>query len=391
MKEYKICFLVINEFVFDNDIFYKVQVTSMEGYETVVIALRDRKKILPLHEKKQDFFIFRINLLTRNLPDLPVVKIFRYLEYLIKGTVVALRQRARIYYACGATEMLLLGVIAKRITNSKLIYDPKDFLTDAKPIRSFKDKIESKLAYFLEKNLVNQADKVIVGTDSIGAEFEARYNIALPVTMRVCKPFAMVEGSDKIRRTLNIPSDIKIALYFGDIAADRGLDKLIEAAAYLDNIMLVIIGEGRYKDTLVTAVAKKGLSDKVKFLNRIPLEEVAAYISSADIGVTPMQKTCFNNFYNLENRLFYYISCGLPVASSDTYERKKLIEGYGLGAVFDPDDPKDIAEKINNLLGDVALYERIKKRVIEAAKNDLNLENESRKLLKAYKDLCAQT
>lgn len=387
-KDIKICFLVANEFVYDNAIFYRAKALASVGYKITVTALMDRKARLNLCEKKENFSISRINVISRRLPPLTPIKILRYFEYMIKGIITCTKEKADIYHACGCVQMLLMGVIVSGLAKAKLVYDTKDFHADEKIAATLVEKIEKKAIYIFEKILIKKADEVIASSDSIADKIRDIYDIKLPVTVRECKPFSMVEGSNKIREKLGIPAGQRTIIYFGNIVKGRNLDVLIKAAEHFENATAVLMGEGNYRKPLMDLVSKLNLSEKVKFLGIIPFEEVAGYISSADIGITLFRNDCFNDAYNIDNRLFYYIACGVPVASSDNFERKKLIEGYGLGVIFDIDNPKDIAEKINSLLRDKALYAKVKNRVIEAAKSTLNLENESIKLLEMYNKLC---
>ena len=58
-----------------------------------------------------------------------------------------------------------------------------------------------------------------------------------------------------------------------------------------------------------------------------------------------------------------------------------------IGAVFDPESPKDIADKINSVLSDTKRLEEIKKNVKELFNTKLNWQNEERKLIEVYKRL----
>jgi glycosyltransferase involved in cell wall biosynthesis len=80
------------------------------------------------------------------------------------------------------------------------------------------------------------------------------------------------------------------------------------------------------------------------------------------------------------------MAAGLPFVASNFPELRSIIESYHLGRTFDPDDPKDIAKAINDVLSDSGRYEQMKRNAIEAAKI-FNWENESKKLLAFYRSL----
>jgi len=386
-KKSKVCILVMNEFIYDNPVFYRAGTLGSEGYEVVIVALKDRENKLSDYENKQGFCILRVNISARRL-HMPIFgKILQFIEYIFKAVTISVRQHSDVYHACGYPGTLLVGFIASRINKSKLVYDTKDFHPGEKAVHSIKDRLDLALNYMLEKLFIKKANAIITSSDSIAYEYKKIYKIEMPIAMRECKPFLMVGDSDKIRQSLGISDCRKIALYMGDIKQNRGFDKFVEAAKYFDNIIGVIMGTGAYKKDLIDLVSRLNLKDTVKFIDRVAFEDLPAYISSVDVGMTLFPNDCFNHSFNIDNRLFYYLSCGVPVISSNTFERRKLIEQYGLGLIVDETDPQDIAGKLNNFLRDSVLYKQIKERVIDAAKNHINLKNESAKLLSAYKNL----
>ena len=74
------------------------------------------------------------------------------------------------------------------------------------------------------------------------------------------------------------------------------------------------------------------------------------------------------------------------VVSSDFPALKEVVEGYGLGCTFDPEEPESIAAAINWLLADEQRYDTMKRNALEAA-SIFNWETESKKLLEIYRRL----
>jgi len=77
----------------------------------------------------------------------------------------------------------------------------------------------------------------------------------------------------------------------------------------------------------------------------------------------------------------------MEVVRCDFPALTEVVERYGLGCTFDPEDPESIAAAINRVLGDGKDYEAMKKNALEAAKI-FNWETESGKLLEVYRRLC---
>ena len=77
----------------------------------------------------------------------------------------------------------------------------------------------------------------------------------------------------------------------------------------------------------------------------------------------------------------------MPVVASNFPEVKKVILGRRVGLVFNPSNPKEIAEAVNKILEDKKTYQEMSKNAIEAIKRDYNWEAEGKKLLGIYNRL----
>jgi len=161
----------------------------------------------------------------------------------------------------------------------------------------------------------------------------------------------------------------------------------VSAARYLDNAVVVLIGDGNLKGELIRKVKEEDLEEKVKFIDAVPYEELLDYTMSADLGVHPVQNTCLSYYYSAPNKLFEYLMAGLPVAVSNFPDMRRIVENEGVGETFDPEDPKDIARVINNILNDEKKYNRRRRNALKIAKERYNWEMESEKLLKIYESL----
>jgi glycosyltransferase involved in cell wall biosynthesis len=169
---------------------------------------------------------------------------------------------------------------------------------------------------------------------------------------------------------------------------NRGLDRLIRAAKYLDpDIMIVMMGKNR-KTTeaqLEALIASEGVTDRVKIIPPVPYAELLDWTASADIGLNVASPDySLNVRYFLPNKLFEYLLAGLPVLSSPLEAMVEVITTYDTGQILPSLEPADIGAAINSMLADPAALERQRNNSLNAARNEFYWEKERSKLIDLY-------
>ena len=127
-------------------------------------------------------------------------------------------------------------------------------------------------------------------------------------------------------------------------------------------------------------------SPKAVLLPRVPMTELVASLRGFDIGIIPYRATCLNNYYSSPNKLFEYMMGGLAIAAADLPEIRRVVEEYGNGVLFDPQDPTDIAEKINALASDRSRLDEMKRNSLKGAAEQYSWEIQRPRLLRGIDD-----
>ncbi len=142
------------------------------------------------------------------------------------------------------------------------------------------------------------------------------------------------------------------------------------------------MGAGSELPKLKRLAVEKGLSSLVHFTGRILDEEVAAYLSTADVCVAPDPKNPMNDKSTM-NKVLEYMAYGRPVVLFDLTEGRRAA---GDGALYArPNDPADFAEKIIQLLDSDSLRQQLGEAGWQRIRDQLNWEIQRQELLKAYK------
>ncbi len=379
-----VCMLVTSTFTYDTRVQKEAKTLARdEGCDVTVFALH--KGDSPRIEHRDGYRVERIQVHSRSWgKSLPAYAI-KYLEFCIRAIRRITQLRPAVVHAHDF-DALIPGYVAARLSRGKLVYDAHELWAKRQ---------HNVIRYAWLRDLVTRfegffsrrADAVITVNVSLASYLVDQYAIPLPTVLMHCQESQLIERNDVLRQEFRIPRNKRIVIYAGLMKPGRGLDMLIRAAPYVDDAVIVLMGPEYIRGQLERLARELDVYNRVFFRKPVPTEEVQRYIASADLGVTATQNIDLSYFYASENKLFHYIAAGIPAAVSDHPEKRRIIESYGVGAVFDETDPKDIARVINRLLNDEETYQDMCQRAREAARDTLNWRVESRKLLSLYAHL----
>jgi glycosyltransferase involved in cell wall biosynthesis len=152
-----------------------------------------------------------------------------------------------------------------------------------------------------------------------------------------------------------IPDDDKLNIVFaGNIGEAQGLDVLPDAAKILknkneDNIRFNIIGDGRYKETLIKIIAEKNVENYFNFIPRQPAKKIPEFMSANDIAFLSLSDDpLFEK--TIPAKLQSYMACGMPIIASAGGEVEKIINDSDSGLVSASGNAEKLAENIIELL-----------------------------------------
>ncbi len=174
--------------------------------------------------------------------------------------------------------------------------------------------------------------------------------------------------------------------YVGGIAEIRGILPLIEAISKTaSGARLNLVGEFSETDTEAKARAMPSWQNvnAMGFLDRAGVRDVMARSVAGVVTFAPLP----NHVDAQPNKMFEYMSAGIPVIASDFPLWREIIVGSDCGLCVDPAEPDAIASAIDTLLGDKALSERLGDNGKRAVEDIYNWAREEPKLTKLYREL----
>jgi glycosyltransferase involved in cell wall biosynthesis len=174
------------------------------------------------------------------------------------------------------------------------------------------------------------------------------------------------------------------ACYVGGISINRGVREVV-ASAGLSKTRLVLAGPLWDGLTLEQLAAMPGW-DRVSYRGIVPREQVADTMGSSRVGIVTFLPTA-SHLNALPNKMFEYMSQGIPVVASDFPLWRQIVEETGSGLCVNPADPAAIAAAVDRLAGDAAFGEACGRNGARAVAGEFNWSAQAQKLLDLYRTL----
>lgn len=225
-----------------------------------------------------------------------------------------------------------------KVMGKKLVFTVHDVDKNKVVTEDYYTKKEKKQynGYFSTKLMYNLVDCLIVHNNRVKKEIINNYRISGEKIVTIphgINPLGLTNdvSSKEARNKLNISTDKKVILFFGNIAANKGLEILLDCFNDLietdDRYFLIIAGAPRIKqDTYIASIVERINKVKKEYilsnLTFIPDGDVKYYFMSADCLVLPYK------FVYQSGVTYLAYSFGLPVIATDVGNfREEIVEG----------------------------------------------------------------
>jgi hypothetical protein len=239
----------------------------------------------------------------------------------------------------------------------------------------------------LQQWLIKRAD-LIVGTTPVYVQLS-------PFLQHVqdkiaCLPIGIdkLEAEpDKINRIKEQYAGRKIIFSLGRLVEYKGYEYLIEAAKYLDDSYIILIGgEGHLRNTLQQLIDDLQVNDKVELIGFIPDDAiVAAYFMACDLF-------CLSSIWKTEAFGIVQIeamSCGKPVVTTNIPEsgvnwvNADGVSGYNV----EPQNAEALAGAIRKICSDSECYQSISTGALQRYETMFTQEKMVDKCMQLYDSL----
>ncbi len=215
----------------------------------------------------------------------------------------------------------------------------------------------------LESWAVRRADAVAVICEGLRGDLIARGVSADKIMVSPngvdLELFGNPAPADEVLRA-ELALDGDIVGYIGSFYDYEGLDDLVAAMPALvagrPSAKLLLVGGGPMEAALKAQVAASPVADAIRFVGRVPHDQVERYYGLIDVLAYPRKKMRLTDLVTPLKPL-EAMAQGRLVAASDVGGHRELIEDGVTGTLFAADDPASIAASLAALFADRATWD----------------------------------
>jgi len=388
----RICHVAYAYFPADPRLRREIDALRDAGYDVDVICLRGENEasVETVHGTR----ITRIPLRARRGGRIRYA--FQYALFFVLSSVELLRlnrlQKLRVVHVHSLPDFQVFCSLPLKLRGVRVILDLHEALPEIVAAR-FRPRVGSlliRLARAAEHLSVLFADEVITVNDTISHLVMERSEPRREPVVVMNSPDSRVlrvGDVDALKRQLGLDSDPTI-VYVGGINPERDLTTLLRAVSSLRDrrpMQVVIAGYGdpAYVQSLQQMASGLPTSHAVRFLPRIPQDQVLTYLALSSLGVISYEESPLTEVA-IPTKVFEYAAVGKPMAIA---RLRALVDLFGDAAeFFRAGDERDLAVAIERILADRLHAEHLADKAREVL-GRCSWEIMQRRLLSTYERL----
>jgi len=303
--------------------------------------------------------------------------------------------RFAVLQACNPPDVFWpLALLLRAVEGTRFVFDHHDLCPELYESR-FPDgaRLPHRGLLLLERATHRSADHVISTNESYR-------RVALTRGGKAAGEVTVVRTGPDPSRLAPVPADgalrrgrRHLVAYLGVMGPQDGVDVVVRAADLVVNrwgrrdVAFTLVGGGDCFDDLVALRDRLGLQGHVELTGRVPDADVAAVLSSADVGLSPDPKNPLNDVSTM-NKTMEYMVFGLPVVAFDLVETR--VSAADAAVYVDPEDGVEgYARALLGLLDDPRRREQMGAAGQARVKDHLAWEHQERAYLATFERVLA--
>jgi glycosyltransferase involved in cell wall biosynthesis len=163
------------------------------------------------------------------------------------------------------------------------------------------------------------------------------------------------------RARLGLDARRSIVAYTGRAIHGKGVDVLLDAAARLPEMLVLVVGR-----VYEAAYERRARSlPNVVLTGFVPPAEVPNYLAAADVLVVPTTPDLAYAEYTSPLKLFEYMASGRPIVAADLPVLREVLRPGENALVYPPRDARSLADAARRIVSDSDLADALASRALK--------------------------
>ena len=295
--------------------------------------------------------------------------------------------RFDLVHICNPPDLLFLVALPLKRRGARVIFDQHDLVPELYESRFGRGKDLVHRAVLALERLTYRAADVVIATN--GSYRRVAIDRGGKAPERV---FVVRSAPDLTRFEGGVPDPAlkrgkeHLLCYLGVMGPQDGVDYALRSLARLRDIRVadwhaVFVGAGDCFDEMRALSSRLGLDGHVTFTGGIPDDELLAYLSTADVALSPDPHNPLNDVSTM-NKVLEYMAVGLPIVSFDLREAR--VSAGDAARYVECNDTDAFAAAASALLDDPAERDRRGRIGRDRVAGALSWDHSKTHLLAAY-------
>jgi len=308
------------------------------------------------YEKFGNLKIFRILVYPRK-DGSKINLFFNYLSFIVFSIIPAIMLSFKKFDLIFINQLspitiALPGIIIKKIKGIPLIMWVTDLWPESvKDGGNLKSDFLPKMLNPLVKYIYKNCNEILVSSrsfiDSVAEKTSNKMISYMPQWSEDL--FTNIEYTNFSYKPMERINGFKL-LFAGNIGVAQDFDTIIYAMKEVRNfdIHLVVLGEGRAKQSVLKKIKKHNLENSISMLGSFPLETMPYFFNKSDALLISLKKS---NIFSktIPSKTQPYLSSGKPILTNADGEVSKIINEAQCGLTSNSGDFKTLSENIIRL------------------------------------------
>jgi len=297
----------------------------------------------------------------------------------------------------------LCGQAAMRVAKRRgipLVYEIRAFWEDAAVGNGTgrEGSVKYRLTRGLESHVVAGADAVVTICEGLRRDLVGRGTDPARITVMPNGVDLALFGTPPQRdpalaESLGLGKGPVIG-FIGSFYDYEGIDDLIAAMPALiarqPEARLLLVGGGPCEAALQAQAQKSAASEAIRFVGRVPHDQVERYYALADIMAYPRKKSRLTDLVTPLKPL-EAMAQGKIVAASDVGGHRELISDGATGVLFPPDNPAACAEALARLVSQCDTWDALRAAGRAHVETSHDWAENAKRYLGVYQTLVSRT